>query len=208
MAMIKFQLSTSQLEWVLYFLDLLSWEELMLQTQNLPWLPLFLPSVNLPKWIVTLDKLHKLCSTISKLTNCPHGWKPTSDPKPQPTVGIFPNYYFFLRDHLLNVEGQHPKILHQPEKHKAVHKFRPDVWGEKYRPPDYPMIPEPAALAYLAVPLKCFVFSCAYMFVYVQREVQGGAQGTTQNAGSLPQWLSTLIFEAGSFYWPQSRPVG
>lgn len=56
------------------------------------------------------------------------------------------------------------------------------------------MIPEPAALAYLAVPLKCFVFSCVYMFVYVQREVQGGAQGTTQNAGSLPQWLSTLIF--------------
>lgn len=95
LAMIKFQLSTSRLEWVLYFLDLLFWEELMSQTQNLPLLPFFMPSINLPKWIVTLDKLHKLCSTISKLTNCPHGWKPTSDPKSQPTVGILPKDFFF-----------------------------------------------------------------------------------------------------------------
>lgn len=68
---------------------------------------------------VTLDKRHKLCSVISKFTNCPHRWKPTSYPKSQPTVGIFPNDFF--KDHFLNVKGQHPKILHQPEKHKAVH---------------------------------------------------------------------------------------
>lgn len=68
---------------------------------------------------VTLDKRHKLCSVISKFTNCPHRWKPTSYPKSQPTVGIFPNDFF--KDHFLNVKGQHPKILHQPETHKAVH---------------------------------------------------------------------------------------
>lgn len=74
------------------------------------------------------------------------------------------------------------------------------------------MIPEPAALAYLTVlvgprllSVLCFrVCTCLCMC----RERCRGGTGTTQdNAGSLPQWLSTLIFEAGSFYWAQSRPV-
>lgn len=72
------------------------------------------------------------------------------------------------------------------------------------------MILKPPALAYFTVlvgprllNVLCFhVCTCLCMC----RERCGW--GMTQvNAGSLPQWLSTLIFEAGSFYWPQSRPV-
>lgn len=98
LAVIKVQLSSLRLEWVLF-----SWSAFLggakVANKEASLAPFYScqGSFSPHGLCVALDKRHKLCSVISKFTNCPHTWKPTSYPKPQPTVGIFPNDFFLLK---------------------------------------------------------------------------------------------------------------
>lgn len=168
-------------------------------------------SVILPKWMVTLDELHKvscfLWYTNSQIfhTNKSDQQNP-SYLKPQ-HFWISPKWLF--RKHSLYIQMQNFRINSAPKKKKkkkARQRTNSDLMStEEHRPPDLSLILESTDLLYFLVFMDshfliflCFPMCtclCVYTCVWVQIQVQGGVRaGTKVNAGtflthSLPNFL-------------------